>query len=153
MSAQTVYIAFYKGNKRLTNCKSLYYRASDTLIRWCTGGKYSHCEAVVTRPDGCYDCYSASARDGGVRHKVINLNDGKWELIPCRCPAKQLRRFYRRHRQSGYDWRGLFAFVLPWLKPSPTRFFCSEFVAAFLCLPNACSYHPNNLYQHLTESL
>lgn len=80
-----VYLALYKGSGG-----SLYDRLTDWLIRKITKGKYSHCEIAVKKEtnftdrydcEEYYECYSSSVRDGGVRKKVIHLDDGKWDLI------------------------------------------------------------------------
>lgn len=38
-------------------------------IAKATRGEYSHCEIAVRLPDGQFDCYTSSHRDGGVRCK------------------------------------------------------------------------------------
>ena len=50
-------------------------RFTDGLTRILTRGKYSHCEIAVRLPETAgeqeYECYSASLRDGGVRHETM----------------------------------------------------------------------------------
>ncbi|MBS7724580.1 hypothetical protein I0E51_06075 [Pseudomonas lalucatii] len=69
-----IYLALYKGRGRLFN----------RLIRLWTRSRYSHCELVM--PDGRW--LSASAMDGGVRAKRIELDLAHWDLIPCPGPTR-----------------------------------------------------------------
>lgn len=120
-----IYLAVYKGEGKLFN----------RLIRLWTRSRYSHCELVM--PDGRW--LSASAMDGGVRAKYIELDFEHWELIPLPwADAKLIESVFARHEGKGYDWLGiLLAQFLPLGIDSKSRMFCSEFCAAALGLQRA----------------
>ena len=125
-----IYLALYKGKGTLFN----------RLIRLWTRSKYSHCEIVM--PDGSW--LSASAMDGGVRVKRIELNLEHWDLVPLSwaCPH-QITHVFERHTGKGYDWLGILASqLLPLAIDSPRRMFCSEFCAAALGFNPAQRYSP-----------
>lgn len=86
-----IYLAVYKGEGKLFN----------RLIRLWTRSRYSHCELVM--PDGRW--LSASAMDGGVRAKHIELDFEHWDLIPLPwANAKLIESVFDRHEGKGYDW-------------------------------------------------
>lgn len=120
-----IYLAVYKGDGKLFN----------RLIRLWTRSRYSHCELVM--PDGRW--LSASAMDGGVRAKYIELDFEHWDLIPLPwANAKLIESVFDRHEGKGYDWLGiLLAQFLPLGIDSKRRMFCSEFCAAALGLQRA----------------
>lgn len=120
-----IYLAVYKGEGKLFN----------RLIRLWTRSRYSHCELVM--PDGRW--LSASAMDGGVRAKHIELDFEHWDLIPLPwANAKLIESVFDRHEGKGYDWLGiLLAQFLPLGIDSKRRMFCSEFCAAALGLQRA----------------
>lgn len=115
-----VYLALYKGNG-----KKLLHKIEDAAIRLFTWGKYSHCEIAVENA-GRYTCYSASPREGGVRRKVIDLNNGKWDLIPLHnLTEAHVLSYYQKTAGKPYDFWGAFGIVLP-VKQREGKFFCSE---------------------------
>ncbi len=120
-----VYVAFYKHKRKITSLKTFFYAVFDGATRVATRGRYSHCEVAVLRNDGLYDCYSASARDGGVRKKSMPLPAYKWDLCKVCCDVRQLADYYAKTKNSGYDWLGAFGLVLPFTQNSG-RYFCSE---------------------------
>ncbi|MBD9483913.1 hypothetical protein IB229_13080 [Pseudomonas sp. PDM14] len=122
-----IYLALYKGKGKLFN----------RLIRLWTRSKYSHCELVM--PDGRW--LSASAMDGGVRAKRIDLDLAHWDLIPLPwANAAHIEGLFQRHQGKGYDWVGiLLSQVVPIAIQSPARMFCSEFCAAALGLQASAS--------------
>ncbi|ERI52170.1 hypothetical protein N878_01175 [Pseudomonas sp. EGD-AK9] len=115
-----IYLALYKGKGRLFN----------RLIRLWTRSRYSHCEIVM--PDGRW--LSASAMDGGVRAKYIELNLAHWDLIPLPwANTNRIAHLFRQHAGKGYDWAGIFfSQLLASGLHSRRRMFCSEFCAAAL---------------------
>lgn len=125
-----VYLALYKGNGG-----DLYDRLSDWLIRKVTKGQYSHCEIAVEKfeffsgdyyPDIHFDCYTSSPRDGGVRHKVINLHDGKWDLIELpHITEARVQRYFALTKGKPYDWWGALGIAFG-TKHRRDKFFCSE---------------------------
>jgi hypothetical protein len=128
-----IYLALYKGRGTLFN----------RLIRLWTRSKYSHCELVLA--DGRW--LSASAMDGGVRAKHIELNLEHWDLIPLRwADYRQIARVFRATAGAGYDFFGLFGSqLLPVGLHSRRRWFCSEFCAAALGFPMPQRYSPAQL--------
>ncbi|MBS7660567.1 hypothetical protein I0D00_01195 [Pseudomonas lalucatii] len=125
-----IYLALYKGRGRLFN----------RLIRLWTRSRYSHCELVM--PDGRW--LSASAMDGGVRAKRIELDLAHWDLIPLPwANTHQIQALFQRHQGKGYDWLGILASqLLPLAVNNQRRMFCSEFCAAGLGFPDAQRYSP-----------
>lgn len=157
-----VYLALYKGRKSGTGIKAWTARLVDWAIRQATGGIYAHCEIAVleavkqypphiVQMDGSpaptmYTCYSASARDGGVRQKVMPLPSEKWDLIPVGAGAAvHAADLYRQTAGCRYDWRGAFGTVLPRIGHSRRRWFCSEWCAAALGFCTPGRFSPNYL--------
>lgn len=144
-----VYLALYKGRKSGKGMNVWSARFSDWLIRKITHGQYSHCEIAIDC-GGKFDCYSASLRDDGVRRKLIYLTPDKWDLIALPdTTAQQARDLYRRTLGAKYDTLGVFATVLPRVKGSLRRWFCSEWCAAALGLEEPETYSPNGLAKQL----
>lgn len=113
-------IAFYKGKGRLM----------DSLIRWWTGGKYSHCELLFA--DG--HMFSSDAWTGGVRWNT-NYDLSNWDLVEIPCTSAQertLKAWCADLAGKKYDWLGVLWFVLPFVPESPDKWFCSELCAAGL---------------------
>lgn len=128
-----VYLALYKGK-----AKRRWHRIIDSLIRFATGSKYSHCEIAVERlefaageqrPDISYDCYSSSPRDGGVRCKRINVADkSKWDLILLDITEEQVEGYFEQTKGAKYDIAGALGVVFPLYNRSG-KYFCSEWCA------------------------
>jgi hypothetical protein len=125
-----IYLALYKGRGTLFN----------QLIRYWSRSQYSHCEIVM--PDGRW--LSASAMDGGVRSKQVEVNLEHWDLIPLPWVNDLLIwEVFVAHRGKGYDWLGLFGAQLFGAGiDNPRRMFCSEFCAAALGFPQPQRYSP-----------
>ena len=141
-----IYLALYKGRKDGRGLKVWSARFADWVIRTITRSPYSHCEIAISHPrDGLFDCYSASARDGGVRIKTMPLPSDKWDLIELpRSVAVSASRLYQHTHGSGYDWPGALGAVLK-LTHSKRRWFCSEWCAAAIGLSDAHKYTPASL--------
>ena len=82
-----IYLAAYKGQGKLFN----------RLIRLWTRSRYSHCELVM--PDGRW--LSASAMDGGVREKYIELNLEHWDLFGPEYLMGCASKYVSRHMEKG----------------------------------------------------
>ncbi|KGQ61706.1 enoyl-CoA hydratase [Gallibacterium anatis] len=133
-----VYLALYKGKRDGHSLYSYWCRLSDWLIRKFTRGKYSHCEIAVKKEtnftarydcDVYYECYSSSVRDGGVRKKVIDVEDGKWDLIPLTGVSEsQVIYHYQLTKGKKYDWWGALGLVFL-IHERRNRYFCSEWCA------------------------
>lgn len=142
-----VYLAMYKGRKDGRGVKVWAARIADWVVRTVTRSHYSHCEIAVEHPrDGLFDCYSSSARDGGVRVKTMSLPADKWDLIELpRAVALSVSRLFCRTHGAGYDWLGAIGVVLK-SPHSKSRWFCSEWCAYVIGYTNPCRYSPQTLY-------
>lgn len=149
-----IYLAFYK-NKRSWRQEPLKALA-DCVTRKLTKGQYSHCEIVVEKivftkgshyeQERYFDCYSASVQDGGVRCKVINVKDGKWDLIELKDVSEsQVRLYFELTKGKKYDWWGALGVVLG-IKQKRSKFFCSEWCFnAIYNSQNGWRFSPNDL--------
>ena len=149
MSEQQIYLALYKGRRDGSGWCVWLARFSDWLTRTLTRGQYSHCEiAVREHPQASvYTCYSASIRDGGVRCKVMPLPAAKWDLIPLPSTPEaheRLQRAWAETQGQGYDLRGALGIAFG-LRHNRRRWFCSEWCAAALGLPDGWRWSPNDL--------
>ena len=146
----SAYVAFYKGRPRpgaplRERIKYLF----DGTIRLLTRSPYSHCELAIpdTARPGVYFCVSASVRDGGVRAKTMPLSADKWVLIPLPDSINehgQLDRLYRNTVSQPYDWFGAVGVVFK-TRQRGDKWFCSEWCAAALGLPDGWRWSPNDL--------
>lgn len=142
-----VYLALYKGRKSGRGLKVRWSRLSDWIVRAITRSPYSHCEIAITdHPQASvYTCYSASARDGGVRCKVMPLPTDKWDLIPLPVSCiDSTMRLYSRTQGSRYDWAGAIGTVLK-TPHSKSRWFCSEWCAESFGFTDSYNYSPVRL--------
>lgn len=153
---RNVYIAFYKHKRKCSSLRDTFYRIGDEIIRFCTNGKYSHCEIVCPylEQDGnlLFECYSSSIMDGGVRLKLMPLPVEKWDLVKVNIDINLIRLFYNRTKGAKYDILGAIGVILP-VGENKRRYFCSEWCASAIELANPRKYSPNSLYQKLTEKV
>lgn len=156
MNRQQIYLALYKGRRDGSGWRVWAARFTDGLTRVLTRGRYSHCEiAVREHPQASvYTCYSASIRDGGVRCKVMPLPEAKWDLIQMESTSEaheRLQRVWTETRGQGYDLMGALgiAFGLP---QNRRRWFCSEWCATALGLPDGWRWSPNDLAAIVSQS-
>ena len=126
-----VYIAAYKGPA--SGLFNVIFHKAVCLI---TNSKYSHCELVVEGK-----AYSASARDGGVRVKTIDFNSGKWDLYPIQIDSRYVKDFFGETKDDPYDYLGLGYFLIPFIRGSKNRWFCSEWCATAMRLPKPSTMH------------
>lgn len=139
-----VYLALYKGRKDGRGLKVWAARFADWVIRTITRSPYSHCEIAYLPSSGAplYVCYSASARDGGVRVKAMPLPADKWDLIELPAPVNQsAAQLYEKTGGLRYDWPGALGVVLK-TPHSKRRWFCSEWCATAIGLADAHNYTP-----------
>lgn len=115
-----VYLACYHGR-----ASKHWHRICDGITKFFTRGRYSHCEIAVHLHGNRYKCYSSSYRDGGVRVKVMTLDDTKWDLVPLDITPKQVRQYFGATRGLGYDLIGALGCVAG-LRQHPAKYFCSE---------------------------
>ena len=158
MSTQPIYLALYKGRRDGTGWRVWAARFTDGLTRVLTRGRYSHCEIAVRLPETAtgqeYACYSASIRDGGVRCKVMPLPEAKWDLIQMESTSEaheRLQRVWAETRGQGYDLRGALGIAFG-LRHNRRRWFCSEWCAAALGLPDGWRWSPNDLAAIVSQS-
>jgi hypothetical protein len=121
------------------------------LAHWAvctfTGSIYSHCELVIHGV-----CWSSSARDGGVRGKVIDLASGRWDVVDVHPSVDEARAlaWFQAHAGQAYDWAGVLRFALPVLPRRADQWFCSEACAAATGIPCADDLQPHDLPALLT---
>lgn len=151
-----VYLALYKGRRDGAWYRPNVMRArlGDWLIRRFTRGKYSHCEIAVhlgkpENPDEpeLYACCSSSIRDGGVRQKTMPLPSEKWDLIALGNSDSlhaALSFYFSQLKGKKYDLSGALGVVLK-NRHRHDKWFCSEFCATVLGLPESWRFSPNDL--------
>lgn len=147
MTPQKIYLALYKGQRDGKGLRVMLARWTDRLTRILTRGIYSHAEIAVELGDGLFECYSSSIRDGGVRCKQMRLPDAKWDLLPLPPRASlsaALKLTWLQTEGKAYDWPGALGFVL-FTRHNPEKWFCSEWCAQVLGLPESWRFTPNNL--------
>lgn len=127
-------LALYKGKGKIGNA----------AIRWWTRSVYSHCELVIGDL-----CYSSSMMDGGVRGKIIEFDPEHWDFIELPwADAIDVIQLYAQTRDQPYGWLDLlWRQVLNRPGDSP-GWFCSEWCAAALGIPNPQQYSPASLGEY-----
>ena len=148
MSTVTAYLACYKYRPPRDAAWRVRWRyASDWLIRAFTRSPYSHCEiAVPVRGlSGVYECYSSFAADGGVRCKQMVLDGEYWDLLPLTLDYGRLLTLFRETEGRRYDYIGILRFILPFLPPAHSRWYCSEWCAAALGYDDRRQWTPGQL--------
>lgn len=134
-------LAFYKGKGNWI----------DWCIRFATRSEYSHVELVIThefKEKDRHFCVSSSARDGGVRHKAIKMKPDHWDIIELHWEPKNKGITPIDERGKKYDYRGILLSQFFNLgRHSEERWFCSEFCAAYLGLPDPQTYSPGSLFK------
>ncbi len=112
-------------------------RWPNAFIRRWQRSPYSHCEVITSVVADQYECWSASAQDGGVRRKIMKLDPAHWELYVLWWPHSRVRRardWFLAHEGQGYDLLGLLGFAWrPW-RGEKAKWWCSEAAAAALGL-------------------
>lgn len=115
-------IAFYKEKGHIV----------DYIIRFVTKSKYSHCEILF--PDG--SMFSSDAWSGGVRFiGKDEYNLSNWDIIYISLSEAQLAeliKFCYFKESKEYDWKGVIAFIIPFIRQDYNKWFCSELVGAAL---------------------
>lgn len=134
-------LALYRGP-----AQDLAHKIAHWAVCTFTGSIYSHCEVVINGV-----CWSASARDGGVRGKKVDLNSGRWDVIdlPAQMDEAAAVAWFMEHDGAAYDWAGVLRFALPFLPQRRGQWFCSEACAAALGMPGAADLSPQNLMEVL----
>jgi hypothetical protein len=118
-------IAFYKATRK--GWPGIYNR----LVRFIEGSPYSHCELVFA--DGL--CASASHEDGGIRFKDFVPDDSRWDVFDLpKADEAYARAWFEQNLGAPYDWRGVWALLIPALAKPSVGWFCSSACAAALQL-------------------
>jgi hypothetical protein len=141
----------------------------ERLIAWWTGvrgcRRFGHAELRLGDSGWGRDMYwsaTSTMMEGVVLRWVIMAPAG-WVVVrlPEDLDDQVIEYFIQREYASPYDWAGIVRFVLPWVRPSRKRWFCSEFVACALARDPRFEvlgrrhylFSPNRLYVKLTEIL
>jgi len=137
-------LALYKGP-----AQDLAHKIAHWAVCTFTGSDYSHCELVINGV-----CWSASARDGGVRGKVIDLHSGRWDVIdlPPQLDETAALAWFKDHDGLPYDWAGVMRFAIPFLPQRSKQWFCSEACAAAMGISRAHELTPETLAQMFAKS-
>jgi hypothetical protein len=131
-------LAFYKAPGQI----------DDKLIRWWTGSPYSHVELVV---DGVW--YSSSARDGGVRAKIITPRNDAWDYLNISVDAEWLNKVFNETKGQGYDYVNIvLTQVLPLGLERPDKWICSEW-CAYALFGQKSKMNPGQLYNRVRNEL
>lgn len=132
-------IAFYKGAP-----PTLWRKLGHYAIRLWTWSKWSHAELVI---DGV--CYSASKLDRGVRSKIINLDSGRWDVVPLAIDDARnthAKVWFAKHQGERYDNRNIIRFILAFVGHDKNKWVCFEAVGEALGLAASQKLTANDLY-------
>ena len=135
----TAQLAFYKGPP--TGALNL---AGYWGIRVWTWSRWSHVELVL---NGI--CWSASAWDGGVRGKHIDLNSGHWDVIALPLTDEEAAyalAWFRKNEGARFDYRNILRFILPLIGHNRRQVVCFESVASALGLAAPHKLTANDLW-------
>jgi len=137
--------------------KFAFYRASgtvlDKIIRFWERGRYSHVEVVLADlGDGLFTVAS-SVPWIGVRIANIALPASDWDIVEATGDANAVHAWFATHVGAGYDYRGLFGFVLRRVVGDKSKYFCSEAVATALGMNEPWRFDPNGLADALARPL
>ena len=100
------------------------------LIRWFTWSKWNHVDICVNNK------WYASTRQKGVhRSDLVDQNQLWFEVYPIYNTEEQTEAtetFLNSQMNKGYDWLGIFGFIIRKNLENKDKWFCSELVAAAL---------------------
>jgi hypothetical protein len=123
------------------------------LVCWWTRGAYSHVELIIAEGlTGECLCASSSARDGGVRSKLMRLPTDKWDFVAVLATTEkteQVWQWFKAREGKKYDYLAWFGFVWRHESGSKNRWFCSEAIAEALGYQDSWRFDPNTLYVSL----
>lgn len=142
--------------KQVDGITFAFYKAKgdwrNKAVRWATRSRYSHCEAILrlAEHEEQVTCHSASSRDGGVRSKAILLRSDTWDLLHlplCFYNAERANQLLTRAAGARYDYPGIMlSHVFSLNRHAAHRWFCSEFCAELIGVPNPHTYSPQAFY-------
>lgn len=129
----------------------------DSLIRWWTNSKYSHCEILFD--NGLI--FSADAWNSKAVRYTSKFTLDNWDVISIplnEATVNYIKMWCDDRVGMKYDWTGVLRFVLPILPQIETRWFCSELCGAALkyagVLSREVDVHglsPQGLYMQLLK--
>jgi hypothetical protein len=161
-------IAFYKGKN--TGIKGIFSK----IIRYWDRTHYSHVE-VLFEPDDNLIPYTSLVSDikqfqstsmflcasaypfFGVGFNLKQFSVSEWDIVDYRKTAQisaegvehitpqDVFNWFYKHSKSGYDYWGLFGFIVRRIGGNKKRWFCSEAVAAALGFPEPHRFTPSIL--------
>lgn len=142
-------VAFFKGPGTIL----------DKLIRRVTRSPYSHCELLFSDGLLSENGWMFGAMPGeGTRFKQATLKPAEWIFVdlPVTRPQELLALYFcRAENKCGYDYPGVFRYLLPLFTESKEKWFCSEVCTAALqaaglpLLLTPSRVHPGRLYEAL----
>ena len=140
-------LLFYKGTHR-ENPKATI---ADRIICFVTRSRFSHVE-ISTRDygDGRYVCWTSSARDGGVRCKVLNGDSASWEIVDIGGDdmITNVEQVFNDNWGRKYDYVGLVGTAIKSaIFSDKVKWFCSEICAESLGFVRSWSLSPQSLYE------
>lgn len=115
-------------------------------IKLWTRKPWSHTELVINGV-----AYSSSARDGGVRSKVIDFTTGRWDLVDMPLTPEEesyAKLWFYERRNWKYDYWNIGRFVFPVINHDRDRVVCFESVASALRLPAAHKFDAGDLFEY-----
>ncbi len=139
-----VWLASFKGHH-----DQLISQVGAQFIRLMCQGVYSHNEIVIgSHPfDDVCRCISASAMDGGVREKYMQLDKDKWDVAQVDADLDRIEWWVDVYKGRPYDYFGAVAVRLPFLsREHPQKFFCSEACGGMLGLDEPWRLDPCALH-------
>lgn len=134
-----VQLALYKGPPSIQNTWEWFKHYAIRLWTW---SRYSHAELVIGGM-----CYSSSSRDGGVRKRQIDLNSGRWDVVPILgADATAALIWFYAHEGQHYDWANIARFVMPFLPQNADQWVCFEAIGSMLNLAATHKLTANDLH-------
>lgn len=130
--------------------KVAFYKASgdwtDKLIRFWTGGNYSHVEIVIGEL-----WYTSSWYDGGVVRRKIDYKVENWDFLEVPDDlADNVIELFCTTKSQKYDLLGiLFNEIFPFKVEDKNKWYCSEWVAKGLGID--IKTNPNVLYEIIKD--
>ena len=138
-----IYLASYKG--KVAGLAGIFGAGT----RWLTRSEYSHSEACIGNPfDGSVACVSSSPMDGGVRCKIMQLDQKSWDVEPMPWVSDaDVLAFLRENKGTGYDWLAIVRFMFPWMRSqSKAKWFCTEAVASIAGYQDPWRFSPADFH-------
>jgi len=104
-------------------------RIFDKIVRWVTKSIYSHTELIFFPDKYSEVSFSADAWENKVRFAKFQYNPVNWDFVDIEITVDQYSDMYKAALSlegHKYDYLGVLGFVIPFIKASKNRDFCSE---------------------------